>query len=80
MTSFVIKATIIGGADEFSVPMLRAFNALRCAVSNFGENFWNLAATAWYLGLAWEVEEDLEKAVAEYYPYQCTCKQEFEYL
>jgi len=80
MTSFVIKAVVMGGGNEFSKPMLRGFNALRCTVTNFGENFWNLVGAIYWISVYFKKNDEMVEAIAEYYPYQCTCMEEIEFL
>ena len=74
--TFLLQATAMGGASEFSFTMMRALNALKCMISNLGDNFWNLFGVVWYVALEFKFEKEVTKYVAEYYPYVCTCKVE----
>lgn len=61
-----------------SFNMMRAINSSRCALNAFGENGWYLFGSLYYAALEFGYDEDLEKQVQEYYPYQCTCVQEIQ--
>ena len=56
--------------------MVRAINALYCAVTNIGTNFWNVFGAIWFFALEFKFEGEITKYVAEYYPYVCTCNVE----
>ena len=47
--TFLLTAAAQMGAESMSLNMMKAINALRCAVVNFGDNFYNIIACAWYL-------------------------------
>ena len=66
----------MAGATEFSFNLMRAINALKCAVTNIGNNFWNVFGAIWYLALEFGYDKEVIKYTAEYYPYVCTCKVE----
>jgi len=78
--TFLIQATAMGGASEFSFTMMRAINAAKCMVTNLGNNFWNMFGVIWYVALEFKFEAEITKYVAEYYPYVCTCKEETDLL
>ena len=74
--TFLLQATAMGGASEFSFTMMRAVNALKCMVQNLGNNFWNIFGFVWYFALEFKFEAEIVKYTAEYYPYVCTCRVE----
>ena len=74
--TFLLQATAMGGASEFSFTMMRAINALKCMIQNLGNNFWNIFGVVWYVALEFKFDAEVTKYVAEYYPYVCTCKVE----
>jgi len=78
--NFVLKAMIVTGSSGMSFNMIRGVNSARCVLSSGGSNFWNLLASLWYAAKHFEYEEEVEKLVAEYYPYECTCTEEINEL
>ena len=70
----------MGGSSEFTFKMIRGFNSLRCAVSNFSNNFWNLIGALWYFASEFGFEEEIKKLFDEYYPWLCTCQKESEII
>ena len=54
----------------------RAVNSLRCAVVSFGDNFWNLLASVYYLFKQFESEAWVSEQINSVYPYICTCNED----
>lgn len=59
-----------------SFNQVRALNAAKCAVNNFGENAWNFLASAWYVSKALKKSDQVKKQVNKWYPYVCTCNED----
>lgn len=78
--AFLITATAQAMAADMTFTMKRALNSLKCAVTGFGNNFWQLLAAVYYAALQFGYERQIVKYVAEYYPYVCTCQKETEAL
>ena len=55
--TFILTAVAQAGAETDSINMLKAKNALRCAVVSFGDNGWNLIAALYYAAKEFGQEE-----------------------
>ena len=63
-------------AENMSLNMMKAVNALRCSLVGFGENGWNFIASLWFLLKHFKKQGWLKKQINKYFPYVCTCKLE----
>jgi hypothetical protein len=72
----LVKYGVQYASAELSDNLLKAVNALRCALTNLGTNAWNIIAAAYWL----LVGVGQEKVVKEYldigYEYICTCQED----
>ena len=78
--TFFLTAAAQAGAETDSLNMLKAKNAIRCAVVSFGDNGWNLIAAAYYAAKQFGYDAEIKKYLDEYYPYVCTCTTEVDKL
>ena len=74
--TFLITIFAQVAAESMSLNMMKAVNALRCALLGFGENGWNFIAALWFLLKQFKKQAWLKKQIDKYYPYVCTCKKE----
>merc|ERR1712070_509805 len=66
--------------QAFSINMMKGINALRCAVINAADNAWNFIAAAWWAAYQFEVEDLVEDALDEAWPYICTCNEDMDFI
>ena len=74
--TFLPTAAAQMGAESMSLNMMKAVNAGRCAIVNFGDNGWNVIACLWFLAKQFGQEGEIKTLLDEYYPYVCTCKED----
>lgn len=56
--------------------MLRAINALRCALTNLGTNAWNLIAAVYWFLIGVGQEEMVNEYLGIGYEHICTCQED----
>ena len=78
--TFLLTAMAQAGAETDSLNMLKAKNALRCALVSFGDNGWNMIAALYYAAKQFGQDAIIKEYLDEYYPYVCTCKTEVDKL
>ena len=76
--TFILTAVAQAGAETDSLNMMKAKNALRCAIVSFGDNGWNMIAALYYLAKQFGQEGTIKEYLDEYYPYVCTCTKEVD--
>ena len=60
--------------SDFSDNTLRAINAARCILANFGENTWNLVAAGyWFANAFVDAEVVINPILESLYASVCTC-------
>lgn len=77
--NFFLNGLAQGMASELTFNQMRAINAGTCAINNFGNNFWNFFAAAYYAAKEFASPSQLGEIndkIDEYYPYVCTCNVE----
>ena len=78
--TFLLTAAAQAGAETDSLNMMKAKNALRCALVSFGDNGWNMIAALYYAAKQFGQDATIKEYLDEYYPYVCTCKVEVDKL
>ena len=78
--TFLMTALAQAGAETDSLNMLKAKNALRCALVSFGDNGWNMIAALYFVARQFGQAKTIKGYLDEYYPYVCTCKVEVNKL
>jgi hypothetical protein len=61
-----------------SVNMVKAANAMRCAVTSGFSNVWYLLASGYFAARQFGLTAEVQTQVNEYYPYICTCFDDYE--
>lgn len=56
--------------------LMKAINALRCAITNLGENSWNVIAAAFWTAVGFGQAETVAQYLDEGYQWICTCQED----
>jgi hypothetical protein len=67
-------------AGGLSENMTRAINALRCALTNIGENAWNLVASVYWTLVGFGQKADTDMYLDIGYEWICTCGKDAQTL
>jgi len=62
--------------DTLTDNMMKGVNALRCAVTNVGENSWNLLAAIYWAAVGFGQDQMVNKYLDIGYEYVCTCQED----
>lgn len=66
--------------DTLTDNMMKGVNALRCAVTNVGENSWNLLAAIYWAAVGFGQDQMVNKYLDIGYEYVCTCQEDARQL
>jgi hypothetical protein len=72
----LVKYAVQYVGSDFSPNLLKAVNALRCALTNLGTNAWNLIAALYWALVGIGQEETAVKYLDMGYEYICTCQED----